>query len=428
MTDKAIDTTPSSEGNSSKPKTKLDKPKGNQTIVNPQYDEKPDPEAIVPFGSNINESKALTALQRLHRAQAIRRIQPKMKMARERAASRKADDKKIAKRSMRKARDIARDRIAGNSGRKYAEMSTGEKIQIDKRLEDKVGLIRRIAKRLIPVVRKQEADRFAAYTHKDMVNTDKLPHTKMTVKAKSLKEEAAPITKTGDYARHLADKMAAHHGETYEHPRWGTSAKSSHDVVVGGGQGTRSQRESGHFIRRDNYHKIPLAKQKAAEDAVIRSKPKINVKGPNGTKQAYKHGKFVVVDHGEHFSVHSHSKYKAVAESYDLLDGAADQKHTSRYGQKIIVGKDGKRRVVPTAISVRSVEEGLLKKSRLSGIPLEALQEVYARGVEDYDPFRHAKTLTEQQYAFNRVNKFLADRSIDTDVAGRFMSRVRGSE
>jgi hypothetical protein len=299
---KAIDTTPSSQGNSSKPKTKLDKPKGNQTVVNPQYDEKPDPEAIIPFGSNINESKALTALQRLHRAQAIRRIQPKMKIARERAASRKADDKKIAKRSMRKARDIARDRIAGNSGRKYAEMSTGEKIQIDKKLESKVALIRRIARRLIPVVRKQEADRFTAYTHKDMVNTDKLPHTKMTVKAKTVKE-------------------------AYEH-----------------------------------------------------------------------------------------------------LDGAVDQKHTSRYGQKIIVGKDGKRRVVPTAISVRSVEEGLLKKSRLSGIPLEALQEVYARGVDDYDPFLHAKKLTEQQYAFNRVNKFLADRSIDTDVAGRFMSRVRGSE
>jgi len=298
MTEKAIDTTPSSQGNSSKPKTKLDKPKGNQTIVNPQYDEKPDPEAIIPFGSNINESKALTALQRLHRAQAIRRIQPKMKIARERAASRKADDKKIAKRSMRKARDIARDRIAGNSGRKYAEMSTGEKIQIDKRLEDKVALIRRIAKRLVPMVRKAEADRFAAYTHKDMINTDKLPHTKMTVKAKSLKE------------------------------------------------------------------------------------------------------------------------------SYDLLDGAVDQKHTSRYGQKIIVGKDGKRRVVPTAITIKSVEEGLLKKSRLSGIPLEALQEVYDRGVDDYDPFKHASKLTEQQYAFNRVNKFLADRSIDTDVAGRFKARV----
>lgn len=428
MTEKAIDTTPSSQANSSKPKTKLDKPKGNQTVVNPQYDEKPDPEAIIPFGSNINESKALTALQRLHRAQAIRRIQPKLKIARERAEARKADDKKIAKRSMRKARDIARDRIAGNSGRKYAEMSTGEKIQIDKRLEDKVGLIRRIAKRLVPMVRKAEADRFAAYTHKDMVNTDRLPHTKMVVKAKTVKEETTPITKTRDYAQHLADQMASHHGETYEHPRWGTSPKPSHDVSMGSGHGTRFQRESGHFIRRDRYHKISTEKMKAAEDHVIRSKPKITVKTPSGDMPAYKHGKFVVVDRGHHFSVHSHAKYKPVKESYDLLDGAVDQKHTSRYGQKIIVGKDGKRRVVPTAITIKSVEEGLLKKSRLSGIPLEALQEVYDRGVEDYDPFKHASRLTEQQYAFNRVNKFLADRSIDTDVAGRFMSRVRGSE
>lgn len=297
--DKTKDTTPEeNREDKSKPKTKLDKVKGTQTIVNPKYDEKPDTEALVPFGSGLHESKALTALQRLHRAQVIRRIQPKLKLARERSQARRADDKKLAKRSMRKARDFARDRIAGNSGRKYAEMSVGEKIQIDKKLESKVGLIRRIAKRLIPVVRKQEADRFMAFNHKHMTNTDKLPHTKMVVKVK---------------------------------------------------------------------------------------------------------------------------------ESYDHLDGAEDQKHTSRYTEKIIVGKDGKRRVVPVAVKIKSVEEGLLKKSRLSGIPLEALQEVYNRGVEAYDPPKHSKTTTEEQYAFARVNKFLADRSIDTDVAGRFKARVKGN-
>lgn len=290
MTDKTIDTTPSSKEDKSKPKTKLDKPKANQTVVNPQYDEKPDPEAIVPFGSGITESKALTALQRLHRAQLIRRIEPKLKIARERSAARRADDKKIAKRSMRKARDIARTRIAGNSGRKYEELSTGEKIQIDKRLESKVGLIKRIARRLIPVVRKAEATRFAAYTHKDMIKTT-LP----------------------------------------------------------------------------------------------------------------------------------------VSEAYDKLDGAEDQKHTTRYSQKVILGKDGKRRVVNVAVKIKSVEEGLMKKARLSGIPFEAIKEVYDRGIEAHDPPRHVN-LTEDQYAFNRVNKFLADRSIDTDVIGRFQARLKGDK
>lgn len=298
MTDDTIDTTPSSKENKSKPKTKLEKPKANQTVVNPNYDEKPDTEAIVPFGDGIHESRALTALQRLHRAQVIRRIEPKMKIARERSMARRADDKKIAKRSMVKARDIARARIAGNSGRKYEELSTGEKIQIDKRLETKVGLIRRIAKRLIPVVRKQEADRFAAYTHKNMVNQDHLPHTKMVVKAN---------------------------------------------------------------------------------------------------------------------------------EAYDHLDGAADQAHTSRYTEKVILGKDGKRRIVPVAVKIKSVEEGLQKKARLSGIPYEVIKEVYDRGVEAHDPPKH-KHLTEEQYAFNRVNKFLADRSIDTDVIGRFKSRLHQNE
>lgn len=289
MPDKKPDLT-SDKDNKSTPKTKLEKPKGTQTIINPNYDQKPDTEAIVPFGNTVNESKALTALQRLHRAQVIRRIQPKLKMARERAQSRRADDKKIAVRAMRQARDIARTRVAGNSGRKYEELSAGEKIQIDKRLETKVGLIRRIAKRLIPVVRKAESVRFAAHSHKSMTNTDNLPHTKMVVKTN---------------------------------------------------------------------------------------------------------------------------------EAFDHLDGAVDDKHTSRYKQKIVVGKDGKRRIVTTAVRIKSVEEGLAKKSEKHGIPLEALHEVFDRGMADYDASRHGK-LTADQYAYGRVNKFVADQSIDEDVATRF--------
>jgi len=292
MTDKNADLK-SDKKPEKKSQSKLEKAKAGQVIINPEYDEKPDPEAIVPFGDGITESKALNALQRLHRAQVIRRIQPKLKMARERAQSRRADDKKIGIRSMRHARDIARERVAGNSGRKYAELSTGEKIQIDKRLETKVGLIRRIAKRLIPVMRKQEAERFAAFNHKSMTNTDNLPHTKMVVKTN---------------------------------------------------------------------------------------------------------------------------------ESYDRLDGAVDDKHTSRYSQKIVLDKGGKRRVVTTAVRIKSVEEGLTKKSEKTGIPLAALHEVFDRGVADYDPARHGK-LTVDQYAYGRVNKFVADGSIDEDVGSRFKTK-----
>ena len=58
MTDKTTDTTPATNKDKSKPLTKLDKPKGTQTIVNPQYDEKPDPDAIIPFGTQTKIGRA----------------------------------------------------------------------------------------------------------------------------------------------------------------------------------------------------------------------------------------------------------------------------------------------------------------------------------------------------------------------------------
>ena len=260
----------------------------NKIILDPEIEEEPG--APVTYDRNVNE--ALTALQRTHRAQVMRRIEPKLKRAKELAQSRLANDAKLKVRAQKAARNIIRDRLAGRQGISYADMDTATKIRLDKQLESKVGAIKRLAQRLFPKVRQAEQKRHHDFTHKDMT------------------------------------------------------------------------------------------------------------------------------DH----------KAKTMAEAFDKTDGAANTDATSRYKKEVIVGKDGKRRVVTRSVKIRSieerVEEGLQKKADSSGFDRETIDEVYARGIAGYNP-DVTPTLTKEQYAFGRVNKFLADQSIDEDLTARFRRNIK---
>lgn len=393
----------------------------NKIILDPEIEEEPG--APVTYDpKNVNE--ALTALQRIHRAQTMRRIEPKLKRAKEIAQTRLAKDSKLHDRAQRAARNIIRDRLAGRHGVSYADMDTATKIRLDKQLEGKVGAIKRLALRLFPKVRQAEQTRHHEFTHKKMTDHD----------AKTMAESVLlESLKTGEYAEHLAAEMDKHHGQTYEHPRWGKIPANTRTISRGSGHGLASgqgSRESGHFIKRDNYHKVPEDKLKAAEDHVIRSKPKITVKGTHsGPITAYKHGKHIVVDHGNgYFSVHSKAKYTEINEAYDKTDGAASPAGTTRYKQEVVVGSDGKRKVVNRAVKIKSIEErvesGLQKKADTSGFDRETIDEVYTRGLTEYDASA-TPSLTKEQFAFGRVNKFIADQSIDEDLTSRFRRNIK---
>lgn len=389
----------------------------SQVIINPIVNDDPDNAVEIESGGNTSQgvNEALTVLQRMKRGQVARRIQPKLKMARERAQSRIASDDKIKQRALRKARDIIRSRVAGNSGTSYEDMDAGSKIRIDKMIENKQDLIKRLAQRIFPVAKRAEQARHSNFTHKDMVDH----------RPKAVTEALA--TKTGDYAAHLASEMDKHHGQTYDHPRWGKTACNTRDISRGSGHGLASgqgNRESGHFIKRDNYHKVPESKLSAAEDAVIRSKPKIKVKTGSGPKDAYNHGKHLVVDHGHgRFSVHSKSKYKQITEAYDKTDGAADAKDTTRYKQEVILDKSGNRRVVNRAVKIKSLQEkvaeALAKKAEANNIPVGVLEAVMESGLERYDAEKHGH-LTPEQYAFAGVNKHIAEST----TKGRFRANL----
>lgn len=120
-------------------------------------------EDTVVLTDTLAEKKALTLVQRQQRARAIRAKEPKMQRAKEVAKHKLASDEKLKARAVVQARNIVKKRFASRRGTPYAELTTAEKIQVDKIVDKKVKLIRRLASRLLPRLRKMEYQRLSSF-------------------------------------------------------------------------------------------------------------------------------------------------------------------------------------------------------------------------------------------------------------------------
>jgi hypothetical protein len=102
-------------------------------------------------------TEALTIAQRMKRRMVMRRSRNKILVARKRAAKRKATPDVLKKRALRGARTLLTKKFLK---KKPSEATYGERIRVEKILKTKGALINRIAKRLLPVLRKKEAARY----------------------------------------------------------------------------------------------------------------------------------------------------------------------------------------------------------------------------------------------------------------------------
>lgn len=133
--------------------------------------------------------EALTVPQRIKRGQMARKNKSKLKRARKLAARRLANNEKLQKRSRKAARQLLRKRVAGKQGANYANLSASQKMAVDKMLDKKGAAIGKLAKRLMPRVKKAEYQRLQSY-----LKGTKLKH--MTAKPVNEAEEPTnPIDK-----------------------------------------------------------------------------------------------------------------------------------------------------------------------------------------------------------------------------------------
>lgn len=113
---------------------------------------------------HIEEKKALTIQQRQARARQMHRIEPKLERKRELAKRKIAGKEQLQRRAAVAAREIVKRRFSAKKGVRYQELTTSEKIAVDRAVEKKTALIKKIASRLLPKIRQAEYARFKSFT------------------------------------------------------------------------------------------------------------------------------------------------------------------------------------------------------------------------------------------------------------------------
>lgn len=130
--------------------------KNKKTVINPIGDEV----VVDPEKSNeVKEAAVLNVQQRTKRAITMRRRMPKIKRAREIARKRLAKSGNIEKRSHRIARKYLKKRLAGAAGKSYSSLPPSSKMAVDRLVSKRQVAIQRLAKRLVPKVKRAEATR-----------------------------------------------------------------------------------------------------------------------------------------------------------------------------------------------------------------------------------------------------------------------------
>jgi hypothetical protein len=106
----------------------------------------------------LDEARVLTRQQRRKIGLRMKKMRHKMKLGRERAKRRMASKEVLQKRAKKAARMLLKGKFAKN--RRYAELSDGEKEQVDRRLS-KVSKQRlaSLERKLLPQIKKKERDR-----------------------------------------------------------------------------------------------------------------------------------------------------------------------------------------------------------------------------------------------------------------------------
>ena len=162
--------------------------------------------------------EALTPQQRRKKAMIMKRLAPKLARQRKIKAKQKAGGEKLQQRSKKAAIQLVRKRIAGEKGKSYKDLSPSAKQAIDQRVAKQSSMVSKIAKRLLPSIKKKEMDRVKKARGAKEESFDALienalleaPKTRQDSDIKD-KEGTQPAKYyAGDMSKSTKEKRAAH--------------------------------------------------------------------------------------------------------------------------------------------------------------------------------------------------------------------------
>ena len=386
-------------------------------------------EDTVVLTDTLAVKKALTLVQRQRRARALRAKEPKMQRAKEVAQHKLASDEKLKARAIVKARNMVKMRFAARKGTPYTELTTSEKIQVDKVVDKKVKLIRRLAARLLPALRKAEVNRLASFQSgskiqhataapvneefntivesldnktsmqlvdiiNDSIDALNENNNSMGITLKRLLSAVLPEDVATSTLMKKAEKTGIPFSTLREVFERGSFAWEDDG---------KTTQEQFSFSRVNSY----IAKGRAwTLDADLREEKEVNDKLDKMFESAYHTGLSASTakareSHWKKMEKYSDRDPRAyqdapgdkAARKKNMPQSVHTKKYHAMYGEEI-------------EQLVNEASDGLAAKASKSGVSLSTLKKVYARGVAAWNS-GHRPGTTPQQWGMARVNSYI---------------------
>jgi len=386
----------------------------------------------------LDERAPLTIQQRLKRSRQMKRLAPKMKRLRQIKKFRMAPTERLQARARKLAKNIIRKKFAGAKGGQYASLSPSQKITIDRLVANKTAVIEKLAKRLLPMMRKKEIERI----------------------------RQARKSKTEDYQKIIQGvESLFERTSTRQDPdikdREGTQPARYHSGLS---KATKAARDAQFKKQSKMASDNPAAYKPAPGDATAETKPSKYTKKFKdlfGEAKTIKVGADSVGADKTHFGLVKDRKVVDVGPKDDML-AASEEKGgrvwvTTKQVGDVVEGeavKAARERIKrekeqdkakhdrmldqarsnDTRTANRKEEfelteksmDALQTKAKKSGYSYGTLKKVYDRGVAAWRT-GHRPGTTPQQWGYARVNAFIAKQKSgqklnhDTDLANEFI-------
>jgi hypothetical protein len=343
----------------------------------------------------MEEQRApLTIAQRQAKARQMKRLAPRLARFRKMKAKRMADREQILKRAQKAARNVIRKKIAGERGADYSALSASEKITIDKMVAKKSAVIQKLAKKLLPKVRKAEIERLKQA--RSAKNEEVQDWTDADFNA--LVEETFMMIEKDERKKEVAQDSDVKDME-------GTQPKKYYKGLSDKEKESRAKQFAKGADKPDSD---PASYKPAPGDDDAKTKP-----SKHTLKYKKMFGEGAVEDTRER---HKQEKEELKRQHDAEMDDARlqDTRDKNAQTEEYELSEDA------TA--------SLKKKSEKSGIPLGILRQVYNRGMAAWKT-GHRPGATQQQWGFARVNSFITKGKgtwgkADSDLA----AKVRGTK
>jgi hypothetical protein len=357
-----------------------------------------------------NLDEVLSREQRRKKGLMMRKIRHKITRGREKAKRKMASTETLKKRARKSAIEVFKKKFSKQ--RRYADLSPGEKMQIDKRISKiNKNRIEKMARKFLPIVKQKERDR-----------------RKSMMQGGSAKNESLNVA----FENFLNETTGKYYNESLNVAFENFLNETTGKYYTGVAQSKKDDRED-HFER--NAKKAdndPSAYKPAPGDKEAKTKESKH------TKKARAMG--LTDDYNEQFEQFLDESnlwgQKIMKRPHMLLDRNGKTKFDGRFRmykqEKPKLTEELTEEITDLMEAVEALElnedpsKSLAKKAEKSGMPMGVLRSVYKRGVAAWKT-GHRPGTTPEQWGHARVNSFITKSSgtwgkADKDLAAKVRS------